>query len=115
MEAEAMAYSMDLRERVVEAAEAEPQSVVAERFGVSRPTVKEWRERAERGELEPDKPGPKGPLKFTSADDAYLRRKVEEQPGITARELLPGLSCRVDESSVCRRLRELGLSLKGRR
>ena len=109
-----MTYSMDLRVRVVEAARHEPQSTVAERFGVSRPTVKEWKERADRGELEPHKPGPKGPLKFAPADDAYLRRKVDEQPGITARQLMPGLSCQVDESSVCRRLRELGLSLKGR-
>ena len=107
-------YSMDLRERMVEAARSEPQSEVAERFGVSRPTVKDWLERAEQGRLEPDRPGPKGPIKFTRADDAYLLEKVNEQPGITAGELKPQLSCKVDESSVCRRLRELGMSLKGR-
>lgn len=109
-----MTYSMDLRERVVEAAQSEPQSVIAERFGVARPTVKDWLERAEQGRLEADRPGPKGPIKFTPADDALLRRKVQQRPGITAGELKPQLSCQVDESSICRRLRELGMSLKGR-
>jgi len=109
-----MAFSMDIRRRVVEAAKHQSQAAVARRFQVSRPAVKEWIERAERGELAPHKPGPKGPIKFTPADDAYLARQVEAHPGITARELMPGLSCHVDESSVCRRLRELGLSVKGR-
>ena len=49
-----MTYSMDLRERVVAEVESgEAIAVVARRFSVSRPAVKDWRDRAQRGELTP--------------------------------------------------------------
>lgn len=108
-----MTYSMDLRERVVAAADAgEAIAVVARRFDVARPTVRDWRDRARRGALTPGVPGPKGPVKLTEADDQLMRERVASRPGITAMQLIPLLSVAVAECTVCRRLKRLGLRLK---
>lgn len=108
-----MTYSMDLRQRVVAAAEAgEAIASVAKRFSVARPTVRGWVSRHRRGELEPRVPGPKGPVKLTAADEQTLRQAVAAQPGITAKQLMGRLSVAVVESTVCRALRRLGLRLK---
>lgn len=111
-----MGYSMDLRERVVAAVkEGQTISVVARRFSVSRPAVRDWRDRARRGELEVGKPGPKGPRKLTPQDDELMREQIATRPGITAKELMPMLSVDVSISAICRRLIRLGLSLKKNR
>ena len=111
-----MTYSMDLRERVVaEVDSGEAIAVVARRFSVSRPAVKDWHDRAQRGELTPGVPGPKLPTKLTEADDALMRQQVALRPGITARELVPMLSVAVSVMTVCRRLIQLDLRLKKRR
>ncbi len=108
-----MTYSMDLRQRVVVAAgSGEPIASVAKRFSVARPTVRDWLGRHRRGELSPGVPGPKGPVKLTAADEQILRERVAAQPGITAKQLMPLLSVRAVESTVCRALKRLGLSLK---
>lgn len=108
-----MTYSMDLRERVVAAVEAgEAIASVARRFSVSRPTVRDWRERSRCDALRPGKPGATSPTKLTPADDRVMREAVAHRPGITANELRPLLSVAVVESTVCRRLKKLGLSLK---
>lgn len=108
-----MTYSMDLRERVVEAVEAgEKIGTVARRFSVAWHTVKDWLNRARHGQLEPEKPGPKGPIKLTEPDDEVMQQQVKANPGITAIELIPLLSVEVEECTVCRRLKKLGLSLK---
>ena len=111
-----MTYSMDLRERVVAAVQTGASvTEVARRFDVSRPAVRDWRDRARHGKLTPGVPGPKGPTKFTEADDGLMRAQVAARPGITAMELIPLLSVPVVESTVCRRLNQLGLRLKKRR
>jgi transposase len=113
MEAKVMAYSMDLRKRVVAAVDdGDLITSVARRFSVSRTAVRDWRDRARRGDLAPGTPGPKGPVKLTAADQALLRRVVAQRPGITAKQLMPMLSVRVVESTVCRALKRLNLSLK---
>ena len=111
-----MTYSMDLRERVVAQVESgETIAEVARRFTVSRPAVKDWRDRARRGELKPGVPGPKRPTKLTEADDALMREQVALRPGITARELVAMLSVAVSVMTGCRRLIQLDLRLKKRR
>ena len=108
-----MTYSMDLRERVVAEVESgEAIAVVARRFSVSRPAVRDWQDRAQRGELTPGVPGPKRPTKLTEADDALMRKQVAARPGITARELVTMLSVPVAVGTVCRRLNQLDLRLK---
>ena len=111
-----MAYSMDLRERVVAAVdEGASITAVARRFSVSRPTVRDWRDRAERGALEAAKPGPKGPTKLTPADDQLMCDQVAARPGITAAELVPLLSVQVSVATVCLHLNALGLRVKKKR
>lgn len=108
-----MTYSMDLRERVVAAVEdGQPIAAVARRFEVARPTVRDWRDRARRGQLEPGVPGPRGPIKLSVEDDRVMLEAVADKPGITARKLIPRLSVKVAECTVCRRLKKLGQSLK---
>ena len=97
-----MAYSMDLRERVVQAVEGGVSvTQVSRRFEVSRPAVRDWRDRARRDELAPGTPGPKGPIKLTEADDRLMREQVAAQPGITAKQLVPMLSVPVTVATVC--------------
>jgi len=108
-----MAYGMDLRRRVVAAVNAgASMNSVAERFMVTQPTVSDWCKRDREGRLEPDKPGPTGPRALTEADDAVMCEQVAARPGITAKQLMPLLSVPVVESTVCRRLKALGLRLK---
>ena len=108
-----MTYSMDLRERVVSAFESgQTLASVAKRFSVTWPTVRHWVDRHHRGELAPGTPGPKGSVKLTAADEQRMREVVAAQPGITAKQLMPMLSVQVVESTVCRALKRLGLSLK---
>lgn len=108
-----MAYSMDLRNRVVSAlAKGESASVVARRFEVARSTASVWQKRAGSGSLEPGKPGPTCPRKITPADDRILRDQVAAHPGITAKELMRLIGGKVVESTVDRRLIALGLRFK---
>jgi transposase len=108
-----MTYSMDLRKRVVAALNrGESASAVARQFEVGRSTAREWQQRAETGQLKPDKPGPTCPRKLTPADDQILRDQVAVWPGITAKELMRLLGNKVVESTVDRRLIALGLRLK---
>ena len=65
-----MAYSMDSRKRAVATRRAgESVAETARRFEVERSMVREWCRRADRGELEPGKPGSTRPVKLTAADE----------------------------------------------
>jgi transposase len=108
-----MTYSMDLRRRVVDAAEQSPViASVAKQFNVDPSTVRDWVKRHEQNQLESCKPGPKKPRKLSRDDDALICRKLKENPGITANELIPMLSEPVVESTVCRAMKRLGFRLK---
>ncbi len=108
-----MAHSMDLRLRVLWALD-DAQSIarVARRFVVARSTVRDWRDRRAADRLEPGVPGPKDHVKLTDADVQLMRDQIDQQPGITAKQLIPLLSVTVVESTVCRALKKMGLSLK---
>ena len=106
-------YSMDLRKRAVEALnDGQSIAAVARRFKVSRPAVRDWKRRAAAGRLEPDKCGPKGPRKYTPADDALIHQAIKHDPGVTARQVQPRLSRPVSIGSLCGRMRKLGYRLK---
>ncbi len=51
-------------------------------------------------------------MKLTADDEQRMRQAVAAQPGITAKQLMARLSVPVVESTVCRALKRLGLSLK---
>lgn len=108
-----MAYSTDLRRRAVAMRErGETIAATARCFGVERSTIRDWCERAVRQEWEAGKPGPTGPVKLTAADDAVLMDAVAQRPGVTAKEVMPKLSVKVVESTICRAFIRLGLSRK---
>ena len=108
-----MTYSMDLRKRVLAALEAgQTIAAVARRFSVSRTTVRDWRDRAQHGDLSAGTPGPKGPTKLTPADVQQIRERVASEPGVTGGQLAEGLSVRVSAQTVYRQLKRLGLSQK---
>jgi transposase len=77
-------YSTDVRRLVMARVErGEAVGEVAERFGISTKTIGRWLERQRQGRLEPDRCGPKGPVKLTPVDDQVLREALRQQPGLT--------------------------------
>lgn len=109
-----MAYSKDLRLKVLSFIDrGESEAAVARRLDIGERTVRRFKQqRRLTGDLSPRKSGPRRPIKLTPADDAVLREQVRRKPGITARELVPMLGVEVAISTVCRRLKRLGLTLK---
>jgi transposase len=109
-----MPIPVQMRRRMLAAVErGEPIAQVARRFEVSeRGLHKLIRRCRERGTLEPGKPGPKAPTKLTPADDATMLAMVRADPGVTLNAIRAKLGVSVAESTVCRRLRRLGLSFK---
>lgn len=109
-----MRIPVAMRKRIVAAVErGKSVASVAQRFEVSERGVRKLiRACRERGTLEPMTPGPKGPIKLTPEDDAIMRRLVREDPGITLKQIMAKLTVSVAESTVCRRLKKLGLSFK---
>jgi transposase len=96
-----MAYSKDLRKRVLDfVAAGASKTEAAERFGVSRMIVFVWCRTPEKASA--SKPGPKGCWKV---DLMVLKQKVEERPTAYQQELARGLG--VSRSSIWRGLRKL--------
>jgi len=89
---------------------------VAQRFEVTqRGLHKVIKRLRERGTIEPLKPGPKKPTKLTPADDETIHRMIAANPGVTLKEIRSQLSVDVAESTVSRRVRRLGYTLKKNR
>lgn len=51
----------------------------------------------DNGMLEPFKPGPKKPTKLTPEDNARMLELIDQNPGITLREIISHLSAKVAE------------------
>lgn len=111
-----MAYSMDLRLRVLAALDdGHTVASVARRFDLGEDAVRAYRRRRDAtGSAEPLKTGPKKPIKLTPQDDAKMLELIEREPGVTLNAIRAQLSVEVAESTVCRRLKKLGISLKER-
>lgn len=109
-----MRIPIEMRRKMLAAVErGEPIVQVARRFDVSERGLHKLIKRCrERGTLTPDTPGPKTPTKLTAADDAIMLAMVEADPGVTLNAIRAKLGVAVAESTVCRRLKKLGLSFK---
>ena len=112
-----IAYSLDLRKRIVEAKErGTPTAEVAKTFGVGASTVKRYAAAAREGRpLDPKKrPGSKP--KMDEAARRLLERDMEERPAATLpqrREFLRRtVGVEVSDSTVSRVLNRLGWSRK---
>lgn len=113
------AYSIDLRQRVVRAAQAgKPMSEVARTFGVSVATIKRYLVQVERGDLSP-KVIPGRPRYIAEGDRADLVRQLEASPDATLEEHCrlwqESHGVRVSVATMHRSIRRLGYTLKKRR
>lgn len=111
-----MRIPIEMRKKMLAAVgRGEPVNAVARRFEVTPQGLRKLiRAVRERGDLSPAKPGPKRPIKLTPADDAKMLELIERDPGVTLNAIRAHLSVGVAESTVCRRLRKLGVTLKKR-
>jgi transposase len=111
------AYSLDLREKIVESVKkGVPKAETARRFGVDRATVKRYCKRLdEHGTLEPRKAPGKKP-KLDEKARKLLLDDLQQRPWAThsqrAEFLLAMLGVSVSEATVCRALRRISHSRK---
>jgi transposase len=111
------AYSLDLREKIVESVKkGVPKAETARRFGVDRATVKRYcKQLDERGTLEPRKAPGKKP-KLEEKARKLLLEDLKQRPWAThsqrAEFLLAVAGVRVSEATVCRAVRRLNRSRK---
>jgi transposase len=111
------AYSLDLREKIVESVKkGVPKAETARRFGVDRATVKRYCKLLdERGTLEPRKAPGKKP-KLDEKARKLLLEDLRERPWAThsqrAEFLLAACGVSVSEATVCRTLGRLSHSRK---
>src|ERR687885_2311537 len=111
------AYSLDLREKVIESLKkGVPKAETARRFGVDRATVKRYcKQLDERGTLEPGKAPGKEP-KLDEKATKLLLEDLQERPWAThsqrAEFLFAVVGVRVSEATICRAVRHLCRSRK---
>jgi transposase len=106
-----MAYSMDLRKRVLRDCDSGiPTKRVAEKYSVSRAWVRRLKQhRRERGHIRPLKTGPHEPW---CIDRQRLISLVEQQPDATLAELRDRLGVACSLSAIWTALQHLQLTLK---
>lgn len=110
----AVAYSQDLRDRVIAARERGLETKqVADLFGVSRSWVRRVIQRKrQHGETGPR---PRGGVTIVKIDLARLSELVQQQPDATTYQLHERLGIDCSVSAIGMALRRLGLSFKKRR
>jgi transposase len=109
-----MAYSQDLRDRVLLAGDrGMPTKKIAEVFDVSPAWVRRLKQR--RRETGETSPRPSGGMRVRKIDLARLAELVSEQPDATAKELRARLGIVCAESAIYAALKRLGLTFKKRR
>lgn len=113
-----MAYSQDLRERVIAAVESGmyTQPEVAEMFGVHLSTVEKWWHRQRLTGTCEAYPRGRGEQRVLQAVDDWIGATVAEQPDVTLVELCDRLAqekgLRASPSMMCRELQILALPRK---
>ena len=107
-----MAYSMDLRQRVIDDCDAGlGTQAVAEKYSVSPAWVRRLKQhRRERGDIRPRT----GTGRRRTIDDAQLAKLVEQQPDATLIELRDRLGVPVTPQAISKALRRLKLTFKKR-
>jgi len=108
-----MAYSMDLRQRVIDDCDAGlGTKAVAQKYSVSPAWVRRLKQhRRERGDIRPRVGTGRRPI----IDDAKLAELVEQQPDATLVELRDRLGVAVTPQAISKALKRLGLTFKKRR
>ena len=116
-----MAYSFDLRKRIVDAVERGDQTKreIARLFGINESFIyKLLRQKRERGDIAPLPHGGGASAKLTEADLLTLIDLVAETPDATLEELRQQMKKKagleVSLSTICRALQAVELTLKKR-
>lgn len=114
-----MTYSLDLREKAINAYETSvhSQQTTAQLFGISITTFKKWLKKKRMGEnLAPCSTRSGRPKKITAAGANTINRLVESNPSITLNELSKAYykkyKVKLSVSMLCRELKELNLRYK---
>ena len=116
-----MAYSLDLRKRVIAAVRAKQETIdqIAATFGVSASTVDKWARRWREHKQIAPLPWAGGVKRKLAGCEAAMRAKVKEQPDITLAELGEHLrtvaKVAASPSVLSRELARLNLPRKKRR
>ena len=108
-------YSMDLRQRVVEACDAEEltREEIAEQFGVSTAWIRRLlQRRRESGTIAAQKRGGRRPSKFRGRKLEKLKALLAAQPDATLAELRDQTGVKTSLTSVWRALDRLGARRK---
>lgn len=118
----ATAYSLDLRQKILQAVErgAGSQRQIAEFFGVSQSFVEKLLIRVRHtGQVAARKQGGQRPPRLDPAACAQVRHWLQEQPDMTLEELSDRVwdtaRIRISVSALCRLLQQLGVPRKKRR
>ncbi len=111
------AYSLDLRERVLQKLEeGDTQAEVAEQFGISLSTVEKWWRRWRDTDSIVPLPSGHGPARTLAVCETDLRRLVKHQPDATLSELCVQIEAKTgihaSPSMMCRELQHLVLPRK---
>lgn len=114
-----MAYSLDLRERVVKAVKAgEKHEEVAKRLAIGIATVRRYLQREKQGKLAPDSP-PGRPADIPSEQYSLLSKQVRKYPDATLEQhcelWLETQGTDVSMTAMCRTLQRAKLTRKKRR
>jgi len=109
-----MPIPVETRKKMFSAVDGgESVASVARRFEVTQQGLRKLIKRCrERGSIKPLKTGPKKPTKLTPGDDKIMLSMVADDPSVTLRQIAKRMSVKVVESTLSRRLRTLGISLK---
>jgi transposase len=113
-----MAYSLDLRERIIKAVKAGyKHQDIAEQFGVGIATVRRYVQRDKEGKLAPDSP-PGRPADIPSEQHGVLTKQIRKYPDATLRKQcelwLEAQGTRVSVTAMCRALQRAKLTRKKR-
>lgn len=109
------AYSQDLRERVVQAADIgeESRKELAEQFGVSTAWIRRLlQRRRETGSIAPKPHGGGMPAKYTGAALERLKRALAAEPDASLEELRDRTRVNASIMAVDRALKRLGVHRK---
>lgn len=106
-----MAYSMDLRQRVIDDYDKGLQtSVIVRKYRVSPAWARRLKQhRRERGHIKPLKTGPRGPHKINREQ---LQACVKQQPDATLEELRDAMGIDCSLPGLCIALKKLKLTFK---
>jgi len=111
----AMAYSMDIRERVIQAhAESGSSAEVAETFGCSQSWVR-WltQQKRETGSIAPRSSARTDDQRsYNDRDEAAIRRLIKRKPDATLAEVAEAIAKPASLTTVCRTLQRLKLPRK---